>query len=120
MSQIILRRSRVRPDDVDDLLPLTMDPDPKTRAEAVRALCPCHVKGHDQRIWDRIFELVRDEDVDVRRQVFHALGDGSPRALETQVVSSFEAFLDDPDERLRRRARKLLASYRRTGKINVL
>jgi len=120
MAQIILRRKRVRSDDVDDLLPLTQDADPKIRAEAVRALCPCHVKGHDQRIWDRIFAMVRDEDVNVRRQVFHALGDGSPRSLEPQVVASFEAFLDDADERLRKRARKLLAQYRRTGQVNIL
>ena len=105
---------------VDELLPLLSDDDPRLRSEAVRALCPCHVKAHDDRIWNRIFEMVEDEDVSVRRSVFHALGDGSPRELETQVVAAFEKLTNDPDARLKRQARKFLAQYRRTGKVNIL
>ncbi len=105
---------------VDELLPLLADLDPTTRAETVRALCPCQVKSYDDRIWNRLFEMVDDGDLNVRRQVFHALGDGSPRQLEAQVVAAFETFTQDADAKLKRRARKLLASYRRTGKVNVL
>jgi hypothetical protein len=36
------------------------------------------------------------------------------------VVAAIERFEQDPDEKLRRRARKLLAHYRRGGRINVL
>ena len=78
------------------------------------------VKSHDDRIWSRIFEMAGDEDVKVRRRVFHALGDGSPRVLEPQVVAAFESFTNDPDARLKRQARKFLAQYRRTGRVNIL
>ena len=107
-------------EEVEELLPLLADHDPTTRAETVRALCPCHVKSYDDRIWNRLFEMVDDADLNVRRQVFHALGDGSPRELEGQVVAAFEVFTQDADAKLKRRARKLMASYRRTGKVNVL
>lgn len=110
----------VTTEQLDELLPLLADDDATTRAETVRALCPCHVKSHDDRIWNRIFEMVGDEDVKVRRSVFHALGDGSPRVLESQVVAAFETFRNDPDARLKRQARKFLAQYRRTGRVNIL
>lgn len=110
----------VTTEQVDELLPLLADDDATTRAETVRALCPCHVKSHDDRIWNRIFEMAGDEDVKVRRSVFHALGDGSPRALETQVVSAFATFRNDADARLKRNARRFLARYRRTGRVNIL
>ena len=119
-ADVPLARSRVMPREVDAWLSLTHHGDPKVRSKAVRALCPCHVKRQDDRIWERIFEMASDEDAHVRSTILHALGDGSPRALEAQVVASLEAMRDDPDPSLRRRVRKLLASYRRTGKVNVL
>ena len=39
---------------------------------------------------------------------------------EEEVVRAIERMYNDPDLKLRRRVRALLASYRRTGKINVL
>jgi len=35
------------------------------------------------------------------------------------VIAAIERFQSDPDPRLRRRARKLMAHYRRGGRINV-
>jgi hypothetical protein len=120
MSKYSVPNPRVTEEDIDELLALTLDSDPKARSRAVRGLCPCHVRGHNDRIWERIFEMVDDDDLTVRRSVFHALGDGSPRALERKVVAAFETMTRDPDERLARRARQMLAQYRRTGKVNIL
>jgi HEAT repeat protein len=119
-ADVPIARSRVLPDEVEGWLSLTHHDDPKLRSKAVRALCPCHVKRQDDRIWERIFEMASDDDAHVRSTILHALGDGSPRALEPQVVSALEAMRDDPDPSLRRRVRKLLAVYRRTGQVNVL
>jgi hypothetical protein len=113
-------RSRLAATEIDSWLELTFDADGKIRSRAVRQLCPCHVKRHDDRIWERIFAMAEDDDLSVRRTVLHALGDGSPRALEQRVVATLERMSDDPDPRLRRSVRKLLAHYRRTGEINIL
>ena len=78
------------------------------------------MKRQDDRIWERIFEMASDDDPHVRSTILHALGDGSPRALEPRVVSALEGMRDDADPSLRRRVRKLLAVYRRTGQVNVL
>ena len=46
--------------------------------------------------------------------------DGSPDGYEDKVVECLEMFNRDPDSDIRRRAHKVLASYLRTGKWNVL
>ena len=114
------REERTQPDEIDDLIQLTHDPDPKVRCDAARELCPCHVQANHQRVWDRLMELASDPDLSVRKTVLHTLGDGSPREREADVVATLESMYHDPDEKLRRQVRKLLAQYRKTGKINVL
>jgi hypothetical protein len=111
---------QTRPDEIDTLLEQTTDSKPKLRAQAVQSLCPCHVKRNDSRVWDRVLKLVDDPALEVRRWVFHLLGDGSPREREAQVVAAFERFTRDPDKKLQRRARQVLAKYRQDGTINVL
>lgn len=111
---------RVRRNEVEALLALARDPDGRVRARAVQTLCPCHVRTDIPAVWDRIFERAGDEEVRVRRQVLHACGDGSPREREAEAVAVVETLARDPDVRLRRQARRVLAAYRRTGRINVL
>ena len=97
-----------------------MSDEESVRVEALRSLCPCHVKRNEPRVWDRIVELVNDPSPRVRSHVLHLLADGSPRDRETQVVAAVEQLTADDNLRLRRRARKLLAQYRRGGRINAL
>jgi HEAT repeat protein len=106
--------------EIDDLLELTRDEDAAARAKALQSLCPCHVKRNEGRVWDRVLSLVDDPSPKVRSHVFHLLADGSPRERESEVVAAIERLCADPDEKLRRRARKLMAQYRRGGRINAL
>jgi HEAT repeat protein len=106
--------------DVDELLELTHSTDGADRCAALRELCPCHVRYNDPRIWDRALELASDSDVRVRATALHVLCDGSPRERHDEVVAAVSKIQQDPDEKLRRQARKVMAIYRRTGKINVL
>lgn len=105
---------------IDGVIALTFDENPYVRGRAVKRLCPCHIQANEVRVWDRVIELADDPDPYVRTQVLHALGDGSPRAREAEVMATVERMRDDPDPHLRRRVRKLLAEYRRTGRINIL
>jgi|SRR3954453_8127950 hypothetical protein len=111
---------RTSRDEIDGLLESTGSADAAVRAEALRSLCPCHVKRNEPRVWDRILFLVDDPSAKVRGHVLHLLADGSPRERESDAVAAIERLQQDPDEKLRRRARKLLAQYRRGGRINVL
>jgi HEAT repeats len=106
--------------DLDRALDQTRDPDPRTRIRALHDLCPCQLKADYPEVWDRVLVMVGDEDARVRGHVLHVLGDGSPRHREAEVVGAVERLGQDADPGLRRRARKLLAHYRRTGKINAL
>ncbi len=114
------RERRTLVDQIDDLLEQTTDPDPKMRCEAAQLLCPCHIQGNHDAIWDRLIAMSQDPDVKVRSIILHTLADGSPREREAEIVRAIESMYHDPDPKLRRRVRKLLAQYRHTGKINVL
>jgi hypothetical protein len=111
---------RTRREEIETLLAQSHDPVPDRRRRAVHAMCPCAVRANDDRIWNRLLEMVDDADPKVRSDVFHTLCDGSPRSRERDVVSALERMRHDPDLKLRRRVRKLLAHYRATGQINVL
>lgn len=106
--------------EIDELLELTHSDDPRERNEALRVLCPCHVKFNERRVWDRALEMAADPDVKVRATVLHLLCDGSPRERNAEVVAAVERMQQDADDKLRRRARKVMAQYRKTGNINVL
>ena len=111
---------RVRTGEIEEWLDHTHDADPKVRSNAVHTLCPCNVKANDDRIWERFFEMVGDDHVKVRGAILHALGDGSPRALEQRVVDAVARLAADPDPKLSKIARRVLDHYRRTGVINIL
>ena len=102
------------------VLEQTRDADPRLRAWAVQALCPCHLKVNEVAAWDRILEMCNDADPKVRSLVFHALCDGSPREREQDIVMALDEMANDADPRLRRRVRRLLAHYRRGGRLNIL
>jgi HEAT repeat protein len=114
------KRGRKCTEDIDELIALTYDPDPRLRKEAVHALCPCNLKANYEQVWDRLLAMITDEDASVRDQVLHTLGDGSPREREREVLQAVEQLQHDKDEKVRRKARKVLASYRHGGRINIL
>ncbi|MDX1931231.1 MAG: HEAT repeat domain-containing protein [Capsulimonadales bacterium] len=114
------REERLASEEVAEYLSLTFDPDPALRCDAVRALCPCHVQANRTDVWDRLLQLSNDPDLDVRKAVFHTLGDGSPAERETEIVRILEAMYQEPDPKFRRQIRHLLAHYRRTGRLNIL
>ncbi len=110
----------MRRHDLDTWLDHSRDPDDLVRLRAAQRLCPCHTRRNEPRVWNRVLEMTKDESPRVRSAAFHALGDGSPKQYQELAVSAIESLYQDPDRKLRRRARRLLAYYRRTGKINVL
>ena len=103
-----------------EYLQRTHDPDPRKRKAALKDLCPCHVRADIPQLWDRIFEMLSDEEGCVRDQALHALGDGSPGHLEHRIIEAVEALYNDPFPDVKKKARKILNAYRRTGKWNVL
>jgi nucleotide-binding universal stress UspA family protein len=107
-------------DEIDELIALTHHSDAKVRTVAVTNLCPCHVRADFAVAWDRILQMTTDPSPKVRRAVVHMLADGSPRHRADQVVAALETLRNDEDRVVRRHVNRVLASYRRTGRINVL
>lgn len=102
-----------------DLLEATENPNVKVRKAALLQLCPCHVRFNCDEVWNRIIELQSDSDAGVRSIVLHNLCDGSPRNRQDEVLAAVECLANDPDRKIRRRARNALAIYHRTGSINT-
>ena len=63
--------------------------------------------------------MADDPDPHVRRWIVHVLCDGSPSIYETRILAVLEKFRRDPDEHVKRRARKALAAHRHFGTLNV-
>jgi HEAT repeat protein len=108
---------RTAGDALDGLLELSRSEESRARQLACKNLCTCHVRADDGRVWARLLELVEDPDPLVRRDVIHALTDSTPSLRVPAVIQALESRRNDPDERIRRRVRKTLAHYRRTGKV---
>ena len=107
-------------DSVERIVALAKHEDAAVRLAAVKQVCPCRVKADVDAFWLQIFSMVSDSDVAVRWQVLHTVCDGSPTHLESSVAEALDVFNRDPDAEVRRRAHKVLSTYRRTGKWNVL
>ena len=103
-----------------EVLILTHDKDEDVRMKALQRLCPCRVGDEYEQFWNRIFEMVDDPSPKIRYQVLHNMCDGSPDSVEERVAEALEKFNRDPDQEVKRKAHKVLASYLRTGKWNVL
>jgi hypothetical protein len=108
-----------RAHEIDIFLEKTHHPNPRVRRAAVAHLCPCHVRRNHERVWDRMVAMATDTDSNVRNWVLHVLTDGSPRSRQAEVAKVLSQMHDDPDLNVRRKARKILAEYRRTGDLNV-
>ncbi len=107
-------------EDIFELIELTKSENPLIRLRAAQQMCPCRVGRDLEEFWTRIFELAEDEDSSVRYQILHNMCDGSPEGYEDKVTECLEIFNRDSDKEIRRKAHKVLGSYLRTGKWNVL
>jgi hypothetical protein len=105
--------------EIDELLGLTYDRDPKVRRIAVKNLCPCHVQREIHAVWDRVLAMTGDPDPGVRIDVLHNLTDGSPPELAHAVLASVRRLREDADRKVRRYANYLWERQRRLGIVNV-
>jgi hypothetical protein len=87
------------------------------RQHALRYLCTCHVQADDDAVWQTLVAMLDDPAVRVRAEALHAVTDSTPASRVETVVRALEAHRDESDLKLRRRIRKTLAHYRRTGKL---
>lgn len=118
-SREALRRC-IETTDIDEVITLSKHSDPVVRQKALREMCPCRVKTDINDFWNRVLEMIDDPATNVRQQVLHTLCDGSPVHMEDAVVEALQKFNIDSDKEIRRKAHKALASYRRSGKWNIL
>lgn len=112
-----LGRSRLAPEDLPEVLELTRSEDPRERQLAVRNLCTCHLQSDNPVVGNALLPMLTDPDPRVRREVLHALTDSAPAARVPVVVSALESLWNDADVDLRRRVRRTLGHYRRTGRL---
>lgn len=106
--------------EIEKIIEESKNSNSRIRLKALKQMCPCKVKDDIDRLWNRIFEMADDDDPSIRLQVLHTICDGSPFHLETRVTDTLEKFNHDCDQKIRRKAHKVIGSYLRTGKWNIL
>ena len=103
-----------------EIIELTKHSNPDVRLSAVKQLCPCKVLEDIDEFWEQLFTMVDDEDDRIRARVMHIVCDGSPTRLEDKVIDAVESFNRDKNPEIRRKAHKVLGTYKKTGKWNIL
>lgn len=107
-------------EDIDEILKYTYSEDDDIRLEACKQLCPCKVLRDIEVFWDRVFEMADDEDPRIRKRILHIICDGSPERVVDKVYEALGKFNYDKDSDIRRTAHKVMVTYERTGKWNIL
>src|SRR5207247_9848691 len=67
---------RVGRDEIQELLAQSRSADREERLAAAQFLCPCHVRRRIEAVWEALYRLLEDPDVQVRRAAWHTLEDG--------------------------------------------
>lgn len=76
---------------------------------------------NQEKFWDRVLDMVDDDDDDVRATVLHVMCDGSPARLEHDIVAKLEYMsTSEAVKDTRKKAKRVLEIYNGTGKWNVL
>jgi HEAT repeats len=92
----------------DELLALSRSDDAEDRLVAARLLCPCHVRGRTEDMWEAIVALMSDDDPRIRSAAWHTFEDGGVPAGDG-VVERLEALLArETDEGVRRLAKEVV------------
>ncbi|KAM9940666.1 hypothetical protein ACTFIT_007176 [Dictyostelium discoideum] len=105
---------------MEQYLSLTYSEDSRTRLATLRTMCPCKVKADIDQFYDRIIEMSKDSDRNIRYQAMHNLCDGSPAWREDAVIQTLESMHNDSDPKIRRRIHNILTHYKHTGKWNII
>jgi len=106
--------------EIEQVLRETYSEKPAERKRALTRLCPCKLLRKVDQVWDRVFEMTDDKSAIVRMQAVHSLADGSPVDLEDKVIEKLEEMWNDEDDKVKKIVRRILNSYRRSGKWNIL
>jgi HEAT repeat protein len=103
----------------EEIMSLLDSPESKVRSIALERLRESKIED-ELTFWNKIFELVEDAAAEVRLQVLLAISEGGDESMEPRLTNALEKFNRDKDSDIKRKAHKIIASYSRTGKLNVL
>ncbi|MBS10927.1 MAG: hypothetical protein CME19_04905 [Gemmatimonadetes bacterium] len=125
---------RVRDEEIWEYVELSKSEDTADRLRAAKNLCPCHVRRRIDEVWDALFQMMEDTDVEVRRAAYHTLEDGGrlddprledifKRVWETETDRQVLGFLKmfDAGRQARERVEMdaaLVSAYAQLGKCD--
>ena len=100
--------ARVTRAQVADLLALARSRDAEQRLVAATFLCPCHVRGRTETIWQTVLALMADVDPRIRYAAWHTLSDGGVPS-ESGVLERLETVLEgEADAKVRSAAMTII------------
>jgi hypothetical protein len=103
-----LGEQRISGEEIWRLVDLSKSRDPNDRLEAADNLCPCHVRRRVDAVWDALYRLLEDPDVQIRKAAFHTLTDGGDPDDPALDPILERARKTETDRKLRRTIERLL------------
>ena len=103
----------------DDIMSLLDSVDSKVRSMAIERIRDSSIQ-EEEPFWEKMYELVKDPSAEVRLQVLLAFSENADESMEPDLTDALESFNRDKDSDIKRKAHKIIASYSRGGKLNVL
>lgn len=101
---------RVSREEVAELLALSQSPDAEDRLVAARFLCPCHVRGRVEAVWEALYRMMEDGDVRVRHAAWHTLEDGGLPTDEDTLKHLAGIYAREQDPKVRRFADSIVGA----------
>ena len=103
----------------DDILSLLDSTETKIQCMAIERIRESDIQDEEP-FWVKMYELVKSPSAEVRLQVLLAFSENADASMEPDLSDALESFNRDKDSDIKRKAHKILASYSRGGKLNVL
>ena len=103
-----LGEQRISGTEIWRLVDLSKSRDAMERLEAAENLCPCHVRRRIDEVWEALYRLLEDPDVQVRKAAFHTLSDGGDQKDPALQPILERARGTETDRKLRRTIDRLL------------
>ena len=103
---------RLRGNELASYLAMANSENPKERLEAMKNLCPCHIRKRFDAVWDALYRGLQDIDLKVRQAAWHTLEENHDGRLNAPKLYPLmvEISKNEENPKLRQNAKSIVGN----------